>query len=113
MSKLDDSVKENVPKDNVFEVLSNPRRRYILEILDEDPDITVRELAEKTVSLEKDKPEEKISSKERKSMYVSLYQNHLQKMDRLNAIKYNKKTNKVEDVNPEFLSIHKKIEQKL
>lgn len=68
--------------DVVFDVLSNERRRRTIRYLLAEPGtITLGDLAEHIASLENGKPEEALTSTERKRVYICLYQSHLPKLD--------------------------------
>lgn len=87
----DEGVSEPLPLDQIFEILRNQRRRYVLEYLDgKDGSVTLRELAEQLTAWENDKEPNEITSAERKRVYVGLYQCHLPKMDSTNVISFNK-----------------------
>lgn len=82
---------ETLPLDQVFGILKNQRRRYVLEYLNEaDEEVTLSEIAEQISAWENDKDISQISSKERKRVYVGLYQCHLPKMDAMGIISFNK-----------------------
>jgi len=81
----------------VFEILKNQRRRYVLEYLTTvNEHVRLGELAEQIAAWEYDKDVRAISSKERKRVYVGLYQCHLPKMDDVGAVSYNKPRGKIE-----------------
>ncbi|MFB6202853.1 MAG: hypothetical protein ABEI98_12700 [Halorhabdus sp.] len=85
------------PIDNVFEVLKNQRRRYVLEYLTTvDSEVKLGELAEQIAAWECEKDIKQITSQERKRVYVGLYQCHLPKMDDVDAVSYNKPRGTVE-----------------
>lgn len=80
-----------LPLDQVFEMVKNERRRLTIDYLKNNPGKTsLGELSEKIAAIENDKPIKAITSKERKRVYVGLYQCHLPKMDDLDVIKFNK-----------------------
>ena len=82
---------ETLPLDQVFGILKNQRRRYVLEYLREaNEKATLSEMAEQISAWENDKDISQISSKERKRVYVGLYQCHLPKMDAMGIISFNK-----------------------
>ncbi len=86
-----------LPKDVVFGLLSNERRRHVLNCLDGGTKATsLSDLAKFIASIENDKPVDAVSSNIRKRVYVSLYQCHLPKMDDANAIEYNQSKGTVE-----------------
>lgn len=75
--------------DEMFEVLSNRRRRRVIEYLRTgDGTASAGELAVQIASAENDTPVQEVSSYERKRVYVSLYQNHLPVMDDAGVIDY-------------------------
>jgi hypothetical protein len=76
--------------DLVFGILKNSRRRLVLEYLqDTDQEVTLSDLAEHIAAIENDTTPERLTSSERKRVYVGLYQCHLPKMDDAGAIDYN------------------------
>lgn len=73
---------ESVSLDVVFDILSNSRRRLVLSRLREvGGESTTSDLAEYIAAIENDKPQEELTSQERKRVYVGIYQTHLPKMD--------------------------------
>jgi hypothetical protein len=76
-----DGEAEALPLDTVFEMLRNERRRRVLEYLEAEPETTLSDLAEHIAAQENDTTVRKLSSQERKRVYVGLYQCHLPKMD--------------------------------
>lgn len=69
-------------KDTVFAVLSSHRRRYMLHALQNaDGEATLGELAEQVAAWEYGKSVEEITSTERKRVYTSLQQHHLEKLE--------------------------------
>lgn len=79
-----------VPLDEIFGMLRNQRRRTVLRILTETEQIRLGDLAERVAASEHDKPRERLTSDERKRVYVGLYQVHLPKLADVDAIIYNK-----------------------
>jgi hypothetical protein len=87
----------DIEMDQVFGILKNKRRRYVLKYLSTAEDvITLSELAEQIAAWECDKEVSQITSQERKRVYVGLYQCHLPKMADVRAISYNKQRGKIE-----------------
>lgn len=75
----------------VFEILKNHRRRYVLRaLIIEDGKAAMDELVEQVAAWELSKPIEKITTQERKRVYISLYQTHLPRMDDVSVISHNK-----------------------
>ena len=85
---------QQLSKSDIFGVLQNKRRRYILEILREKGEQSVRSLSEEIACLESGVKEPK--SNFRKSVYSSLHQTHIPKMESLKIITYNRSTDTVE-----------------
>lgn len=80
---------EPLSSDEVFEILSNHRRRMVLYYLRQNGEfLTVNELAEKIAATENEVPVDELTSQQRKRVYVSLYQTHLPKMAQTNVIDY-------------------------
>ena len=78
-------------RDDVFNMLRNQRRRAVLEYLRTvDDTSTLDELARHIAAEENDIELEQLSSQQRKRVYVSLYQNHLPKMDNVGLVSYDK-----------------------
>lgn len=79
--------------DTVFDVLSNPRRRYVLYYLRESgPSIELTDLAEEIAAWENDTVPENLTEKERKRVYVSLYQTHVPKLEEVGFVEYDSDT---------------------
>lgn len=81
---------ERLTKAEVFELLSVERRQQVMLYLDRaDGQADVGELAEHIASIECDCEPSKLSSQQRKRVYVGLYQCHLPKMADAGVIDYN------------------------
>lgn len=79
-------VTTNQPAD-VFELLSNQRRRYVVRALQElESPIEVGDLAEYIAAKENDTTVEALSSEERRRVYTSLQQTHLDRLERAGII---------------------------
>lgn len=83
-------------KDVVFDILRNERRRRTLGFLRDVGTTSLSDLAEHVAALENDKPVRDLTSSERKRVYVSLYQCHLQKMADAGVIDYDRSRGVVE-----------------
>jgi DNA-binding transcriptional ArsR family regulator len=83
-----------LPLDVVFEILKNRRRRLALHYLHEHPGpVDIDDLSVHIAAVENGKSEREISAKERKRVYVGLYQWHLQKMADVGVIETDRKLN--------------------
>ncbi len=84
-------------RDMAFEILTNARRRYTLSYLrSRTGAVSIGELAEVVAAWENDTSIELVSSKERKSVYTSLYQTHLPKMADAGVIEYDRQRGNVQ-----------------
>lgn len=80
---------ESVTEDDLLKALSNRRRRQVLAyLLAGDGSSTAGELAEHIAAEENDTSVDRLSSYQRKRVYVSLYQNHLPVLDDANVVEY-------------------------
>jgi hypothetical protein len=78
----------------IHDVLRNDRRRLVLEeLFDAEEEGTVRDLAEYIASVEAD--ESPPPRNVRQSVYVSLHQTHLPKLDELGIVSYDGETKEV------------------
>ncbi|MFD1645027.1 DUF7344 domain-containing protein [Haloarchaeobius litoreus] len=77
-------------KGELFEALSNDRRRETLRYLlrQEDGETTKGEVARHIAAQETDKPVEQVTSDERKRVYIALHQTHLPKLHDLGLVEY-------------------------
>jgi tRNA pseudouridine38-40 synthase len=77
--------------DELYEVLSNRRRRYVIHALDdaEEP-MELGELADQIAEWETGDADEHVSADARKSVYTSLQQSHLPKMDDVDVVEFDK-----------------------
>jgi hypothetical protein len=93
-SQLNVLIHPQLSKSDIFGVLQNDRRRHILEILRSQGSQSVRSLSEEIARLESETDEPKTSV--RKSIYVSLLQTHIPKMEGLEILKYDREHDAVE-----------------
>ncbi|WP_318646541.1 hypothetical protein [Methanosarcina sp.] len=81
-------------KSDIFGVLQNDRRRCVLEILHKQGNQSIRSLSEEIARLESGEDDPK--STIRKSIYVSLLQTHIPKMESLGVVNYDRENDFVE-----------------
>lgn len=87
---------ESLSIDTILDVLSNQRRRYVIAYLSRaGPVVEVPELTDSLARYEAADPEEEVSAKERKRVYVALYQCHLPLLDKHNVVEFKKKESAV------------------
>jgi hypothetical protein len=80
-----------VSEDELFEVLSNRRRRYAVHAIKQEGEaVELGEIAERVAAWEYDIPEQQVSYDERKRVYTALQQSHLPKMDDAGVVAYDK-----------------------
>jgi DNA-binding transcriptional ArsR family regulator len=88
---------DDVSTDEVFEVLSNRRRRFALHYLQHaDKAVEIGELSERVASWENDIALEEVDSAARKRVYTSLQSHHLPKMDEQGIVSYDERAGVVE-----------------
>ncbi|VTT87314.1 hypothetical protein DM2_648 [Halorubrum sp. DM2] len=90
MMSLTGQEKYDAPeKDELYDLLSSHRRRYVLHYCKqtEEP-VTLSELAEQVTAWEHDKTVPEITSSERKRVYTSLQQTHLDRLENAGLVEY-------------------------
>jgi hypothetical protein len=76
-------------QDDVFEILSSPRRRYLLYYLRQRQEpVELTDLAEHVAAWENGIDPDELTTQERKRVYVSLYQTHVPKLDDAGVVDY-------------------------
>lgn len=74
---------ETLTEDELFELLSNRRRRYILhELMRADCRLDIGSLSQEIAACEDEVDLQEVSSSDRKRVYTALHQSHLPKMDK-------------------------------
>lgn len=78
---MSETESSQLSQDVVFDLLSNPRRRFILSYLrqSEGP-VDLVDLADEIAAWENDTDVENLTSQQRKRVYVSIYQTHVPKL---------------------------------
>lgn len=85
--RMDTDSDRSLSQAEIHDVLRNDRRREVLTVLqDREGDVSIRELAEHIAAIEsgEDPPPRNL----RQSVYVSLHQTHLPKLDDLGIVDY-------------------------
>ena len=83
-------------RDDAFEMLSNRRRRYILHYLqDVETAATLSDLSEQVAAWENETTILRLSASERKTVYTSLQQFHLPKMDETGVVTFDSRAGEV------------------
>ena len=82
---------EPLSTDEIFALLSNGRRRHVLQFLSENGgEIKLRELATIIAAEENDLEPVEVNYTQRKRLYTSLYQSHLPRMERSGVVEYDR-----------------------
>lgn len=93
---LQDTNADGLSKDDVFDILSNARRRYVLYHLREERDpVELGDLARELAAWENETTVEELTKQQRKRVYVSLYQTHIQKLQEAGIVEYDEDSGKV------------------
>lgn len=91
-----------VSRGEVFEILSNQRRRHTLHYLRQhDRSVELRELSTQLTAWENGTSPEDVTHDERKRLYTALRQNHLPKMDDVGILDFDAARGTI-DPNPEI-----------
>jgi energy-converting hydrogenase Eha subunit C len=94
------SSERSLSQDLVYDILSSPRRRYVLYYLRQmDEPIELTALAEQVAAWENETTPDSLTDQERKRVYVSLYQTHIPKLDDADIVSYDKDEGTVELAN--------------
>ncbi|NUC73168.1 hypothetical protein HTZ84_12735 [Haloterrigena sp. SYSU A558-1] len=84
-------------KGEIFEVLRNQRRRYVLQYLKQDGrPVALGDLAQQVAAWEYDTIPEKVTPEQRKRVYTTLQQTHLPKMDKSGILVFDSETGVIE-----------------
>jgi hypothetical protein len=84
--------------DDIFDILSNDRRRCIVHYLKKHDDrrVDLRELVDYVAAWETDTPIDKLDGDKRKSVYAAIRQTHLPKMEETGIVEYEHMRGEVE-----------------
>jgi predicted house-cleaning noncanonical NTP pyrophosphatase (MazG superfamily) len=88
---------ESLDRDEVFEILRNRRRRFVLHYLKQrhSASIDLAELSNQVAAWENDKSIDELTYDERKTVQNSLYQFHLEKMRDFGVVEYDRRSGEV------------------
>lgn len=82
-------------RDDMFDVLSNPRRRYALHVLRTEGEVALGDVAEQVAAWENGTTVEEVSASERKHAYTALQQRHLPRMDDMGVVEFDRRAGTV------------------
>jgi len=87
---------EELSKGEIFDVLQNQRRRYVLEYLKRfDEPVELSDLARQVAAWEYQTPVEDVTNDQKKRVYTTLQQTHLCKMEEAGIVEYDSDANTV------------------
>jgi len=97
-SGSDDS-DDDIDRNEIFDLLSNHRRRYVIHycMSTDEEAVELSDLAEQITAWEQDKDVTEITSGERKTVYTSLQQTHLPRLERAGMITFESGTVELTD----------------
>ncbi|QLG50712.1 hypothetical protein HYG82_18655 [Natrinema halophilum] len=85
----DSDTDDSLSKGEVFEVLRNQRRRYVLQFLKQDArPVELGDLAQQIAAWEYETTLEDVTPEQRKRVYTTLQQTHLPKMDSVGILSF-------------------------
>lgn len=107
---MSETNREELSRNLVFDILSSPRRRYLLYYLQQEGEpVSIQELSAQIAAWENDVPVDELTSQQQKRVYVSLYQTHIPKLEEAGIAEYDQEegtvrlTNRVEQMD-EYLA---------
>lgn len=82
---------DTLSRDEVYDILSNARRRFVIYFLrGRDEPVQLSELSDRVAAWENDVPVEELTDQQVKRVYVSLYQTHIPKLEESGIVEYDK-----------------------
>lgn len=91
------AVEDALTEEELFTILSNRRRRYILhELMREGERLDIGALSQEIAAFEDDVELHEVSSSDRKRVYTALRQSHLPKMDEAGVVDFDRDRGTVE-----------------
>lgn len=91
-----DDIDESLSQNEMFEMLSNRRRRFTLHYLQGTEQAELSDISEQVAAWENEKDQSGVTSGERKCVYTSLQQFHLPKMADKRIVEFDDESNTVE-----------------
>lgn len=83
-------------RDDIFALLSNCRRRYVIQYLRAHGATQLGDLSERIAAMENETTRSQISSDQRRRVYTSLQQTHLPKLRKNGVISYDSRSGEVD-----------------
>ncbi len=98
VSQPDEHDSSTLERGEIFEILSNDRRRYAIHYLKQQPDDTtvqLREIVDQVAAWENGTEIERLDSGDRKTVYTALKQTHLPRLDNFGVVEYDQQRGEV------------------
>ena len=96
--------------DEIFESLAHPHRRHAIRCLGEyEEPITATDLADEIVGRENDSAVSEIPSEEAHQVYLSLYHQHLPKLDSAGIVRYDQDREMVQLVDDDRRDLYESL----
>jgi hypothetical protein len=93
-SQLASARDQRLSKGEIFDVLQNQRRRYVLQYLERfDEPVPLSDLATQVAAWEYQIPVEEVSNDQKKRVYTTLQQTHLDRMEEAGIVEYDHEEN--------------------
>jgi hypothetical protein len=93
-SRLPAGQQRELSKEEIFDVLQNQRRRYVLQYLKRfDEPVSLSDLATQVAAWEYQTPVEEVTNDQKKRVYTTLQQTHLEKMEEAGIVEYDRDEN--------------------
>jgi len=89
---------DTLERGEIFEILSNDRRRYTIHYLKQQPadtTATLREIVDQVAAWENGTEVERLDSGDRKTVYTALKQTHLPRLDDFGVVEYDQQRGEV------------------
>lgn len=90
---------DSLRREDVFAILSNERRRLVLQYLRQRPDegpVGFRDIVDQVAAWENGTTTDRLDSSDRKCVYTALRQTHLPKLDKLGVVEFDNQRGVVE-----------------
>ena len=98
ISQTDDTEADGLERGEIFEILSNDRRRYAIHYLKQQPEETtvqLREIVDQVAAWENGTDVDQLGSSDRKTVYTALKQTHLPRLDTFGVVEYDQQRGEV------------------
>ena len=92
---MSETEKSQLSQDEVYHILSNPRRRFIISHLREKNTVNLQELASSVAAWENETTVDDLTDQQKKRVYVSLYQTHIPKLEDAGIVAYDSDSGRV------------------